>query len=269
MKINYKNTALNLLNKFDEEISIPEANVPMTEMENKRFGISVVQAIEKSADLFNKNIQYISQPFMEAYFKGKHKLANVFDKEELEKSGTFIWQGGSFTHTTFYYLKTWIQDGIWMADYSLVQFSKHAQNDFKALDVCISGDGETEKTFIWKGHYDNGFDHTHYFAFLVSFICFIKYVELETKIVLPKRKENHIGVKYVNETNRKIEILDSTWFTTIIRSEGFGVRGHFRFQVSGKERSERKLIWISDFEKTGYTRKAKILSEQPSHPESN
>lgn len=265
MKINYKNTALSLLDKWDEEINIPVGHVPMTKEQDRTFGKSVLEGLEKAGDMFKKKIQYISQPFYEAYLKGKSKLSGVFDKMEVDESGTFIWQAGSFTHTNFYYLKTNGTGDDWKADYMFIQFSKHAQNDFKSIDVCISGTHdeflkEHEKTFIWKGHYDNGCDHVHYFAFLVSFICFIKHVELETKIIKPESKEWHIGTKYLNETKSKIEVLDSTWFTTIVRSEGFNVRGHFRMQPCGQNLADRKLIWISDFEKTGYTRTAKKLN---------
>lgn len=258
MKINYKNTALNLLEKWDEEINVPDPHRPMTEEQKRGFGTSLLQQLEKSSHLFGEKVQYISHPFMEAYNKGKHKLVDVFDKEEVNESGTFIWQHGSFTHTTFYALKTWIDKGEWKADYIFIQFSKHAKNDFKSVDVSITGLGDEEKTFLWKGHHDEGCTHGHYFSFLVSFLCFIKHVELETKVIQPQKKEFHIGTKYVNETKKKIEVLDSTWFTTIVRSEGFDVRGHFRFQVMGKGRSDRKLIWIPGFEKTGYTRKAKL-----------
>lgn len=268
MKINYRNTALELLDSptpTEYEINVPESHVPMTEEEKRRFGLSVLDGLEKTGKtMFGSKIQYISQPFIEAYNLGKHKLAGIFDKEPMEEHGTFIWQAGSFTHTNFYYVNTKIIDGVWQADYMFIQFSKHAQNDFKSIDVCISGkeiDGKVEeKTFIWKGHYDNGFNHTHYFAFIVTFLVFIKHVELETKIVNANKKEVHIGTKYVNETKSNIEILDSTWFTTIVRSEGFDVRGHFRFQPFGPALQQRKLIWISDFEKHGYTRKAKILN---------
>jgi hypothetical protein len=262
MKINYKNTALNLLDKWDEEINLPEPHKPMTEEEKKKFGNSLLLGLEKSKELFGNNIQYISQPFIEAYQKGKHKLVDVFDKEPMEEAGTFIWQAGSFTHTNFYYLKTYGEGDEWNAEYMFVQFSKHAQNNFKSVDVCVTTNKDSDKTFIWKGHYEKGFDHTHYFAFLITFICFIKHVELETKIIKPESKEWHIGTKYLNETKNKIEILDSTWFTTIVRSEGFNVRGHFRMQPCGKDRAERKLIWISDFEKEGYTREARILNNQ-------
>lgn len=262
MKINYKNTALNLLEKWDEEVNLPEPHKPLTEDEKQAFGRSLLEGLESSSDLFKHNIRYISQPFYEAYLKGKHKLVDVFDKEEIEESGTFIWQAGSFTHTNFYYLKTTGTGEEWDAQYLFIQFSKHAKNDFKSIDVCVTTNKDSDKTFIWKGHYDNGFDHTHYFAFLVTFICFIKHVELETKIIKPQAKEWHIGTKYLNETKHKIEVLDSTWFTTIVRGEGFNVRGHFRMQPCGPNLSERKLIWISDFEKNGYTRTAKIINQQ-------
>lgn len=266
MKINYKNTALNILDKWDEEVNVPEGHRPMTQAEDLAFGRSILQGLERSGEMFRNKIQYISQPFYEAYLKGRHKLATVFDKEEIDQSGTWIWQAGQFTHTNFYYLKTHGTGDNWCADYMFIQFSKHSKNDFKSIDIFISGtcdenDKIHEKTFIWKGHNDNGCDHTHYFAFLVSFICFMKYCETETKIIKPNGRENHIGTKYVNETNSKIEIVDSTWFTTIVRSDGFNVRGHFRFQPCGAGLQSRKLIWISDFEKTGYTRTAKVLNQ--------
>lgn len=262
MKINYKNTALNLLDKWDEEINLPDGHRDMTEIERKQFGQSVLLSLESAKGMFGKNVKYISQPFIECYQKAKHKLVDVFDKEPIEESGTFIWQCGSFTHTNFYYVKTKIEDNEWKADYMFIQFSKCSKNEFKSIDVFVSSKDGVEKTFIWKGHYDLGFDHTHYFAFIVSFLCFIKHVDLETKVVNAKRKDFHIGQKYVNETNHNIEILDSTWFTTIVRSEAFKVGGHFRMQPCGKDLAERKLIWISPFEKNGYTKKAKILTSQ-------
>jgi hypothetical protein len=68
-----------------------------------------------------------------------------------------------------------------------------------------------------------------------------------------------IGLLDKNETKYAVEILDSTWFTTIIRSEGFRVGGHFRMEPYGPGMAQKKLIWIEPFEKTGYTRKARIL----------
>lgn len=259
MRINYKNTALSFLEKFDEEINIPTGHVPMTKEQDRAFGLSVMEGLRQSADLFKNNIQVVSEPFMEAYNKGKHKLADIFDKEEVCESGTLIWSFGSWTHTTFYSINTSGFNDDWKCEYLMIQFSKHSHNDFKSIDVCVSATEKEEKTFIWNEHYKNGFNNSYYMSFLVSFILFKKYVELETKMLPPNKKEKHVGIKYLNETKYNVEILDSTWFTTIVRSEGFEVSSHFRFQPCGRNMSDRKLVWIKSFEKTGYTRRAKIL----------
>ena len=47
------------------------------------------------------------------------------------------------------------------------------------------------------------------------------------------------------------------YYTTIIRSEGFGVKGHFRMQACGRNHREHRLVYIKPFEKKGYTRRAK------------
>jgi hypothetical protein len=82
---------------------------------------------------------------------------------------------------------------------------------------------------------------------------------IETKIVAKGKKIAHGRQEYFNKTALPVEILDSTWFTTIVRREGFQVSGHFRLQPVGPERSERKLIWIDRYEKGGYVRKAGLL----------
>jgi len=86
-----------------------------------------------------------------------------------------------------------------------------------------------------------------------------KYAEIETKeVAARKRVVDHSG-KYVNTTDLNVTYLDSKWFTTLVRSEGFNVRGHFRLQPFGEGLKERKLIGISDFLKQGYTSPARKL----------
>lgn len=67
--------------------------------------------------------------------------------------------------------------------------------------------------------------------------------------------------RYLNRMDTPVNILDSSFFTTIVRTEGFTVGGDVGFprkQRYGPERSLVKLIWIFPFSKNGYTRKAKI-----------
>ena len=98
---------------------------------------------------------------------------------------------------------------------------------------------------------------TYYYQLVILFELFRKYAKVETRILQPKSKAELFKCKYHNENDHSIEIMDSTWFTTLIKSDEFKVRGHFRLQPCGQAFNDKKLIWIKDFTKEGYTRKAK------------
>jgi hypothetical protein len=87
-------------------------------------------------------------------------------------------------------------------------------------------------------------------------IWFINNCEVDSKIVAPKQKYRDGGVKYFNESNSNFTVLNCNWFTDLIRNTPFTVKGHFRWQVHGEKHSKRKLIWVNEFEKSGYHRKA-------------
>jgi hypothetical protein len=94
------------------------------------------------------------------------------------------------------------------------------------------------------------------------YLAFYHFAEIEIKILSGENGGNRRvtlnNEKYVNDTAPAIEIIDSSWFTKIIRSGRFSVNGHFRLQPYGDNLNKRKLIWIDDYDKQGYTRKAKI-----------
>jgi hypothetical protein len=98
---------------------------------------------------------------------------------------------------------------------------------------------------------------TYYYQLVILFELFRKYAKVETRILQPKSKAELFKCKYHNDNDYSIEIMDSTWFTTLVKSDEFKVRGHFRLQPCGQAFAERKLVWIKDFTKEGYTRKAK------------
>lgn len=94
-------------------------------------------------------------------------------------------------------------------------------------------------------------------------LFFLQFAEVETKIVNNKNRKVKIGDdKVINRTEFQIEVIDSTYYTNIIRTESFNVTGHFRWQPFGQGRSLVKLIYIKDFEKEGYERKAKITQQE-------
>lgn len=66
--------------------------------------------------------------------------------------------------------------------------------------------------------------------------------------------------KAKNEAGINVIVLDSLWYTTICREEGFMVSGHFRLQPCKDSMGHwtRKVIYIAAYEKHGYHRQARI-----------
>jgi len=89
-------------------------------------------------------------------------------------------------------------------------------------------------------------------------LCFLYLTENDEVIVEPGRKTGtRKSGKIVNTLPFPLTIVDSRWNTTVIRTEGFPVSGHFRIQPCGPQMSQHKLIFIEPFQKNGYIRKAK------------
>ena len=99
--------------------------------------------------------------------------------------------------------------------------------------------------------------------YVMSFILFYNYTETDTKILngVDSGKQRRVKLndeKYLNSSHNQIEIIDSSYFTKIIRTGEFGVDGHFRVQRHGIGNNEAKIIFIENYKKKGYTRGAKI-----------
>jgi len=143
--------------------------------------------------------------------------------------------------------------------------------DYKILCYGFKRDGLTTFGYVNKENFFGGIganikdgkpfnDTKHLAEYLNSVLTtlyFINNCEIETKVLPPKQKHKINGEKHFNESKNDILILDCKWFTDLIRDTPFTVRGHLRWQPHGEKRSKRKLIWIDEFEKSGYSVKAK------------
>jgi len=267
MKINYKNTALGLLDKMDHyQFRISDDGGATTFDEKMALANSIIKIWPNLAERFNKKIQYVTEPFYNAWDKGSHKLASVLDKEPINESGVFVFKPtASETNTIFYSFETWGSGSEWEIDATILFFNNHTKSNKPSLAVVVQRRPGMpiggSRFYASKRGLDAGITPKSVLVDIYTMVLFLKYCELETKLVKAGKKENQIGVKYVNDTTHNIEILDSTWFTTIVKGDGFNVRGHFRFQPYGPGNTLRKLIWIADFEKEGYTRTAKVLNK--------
>jgi hypothetical protein len=212
---------------------------------------------------FKKEINVISKPFEYASLNAKTKLMPLFLDIMYNRADDFLLDG------TFL-----------ICDYVCMVYLKKEYNKEKELAFfifqntgapvgCLLTDlnGE-EYSWVTKASIFKSKEEKHkwinlFFIHVVLIGMFKTYASVETKILLPKQKIKNIGCKYKNETNLKLNFLDSKWFTNLVKSNEFLVSGHFRLQpkkINGKWTKE--LIWISEFKKTGYTAPARMLSRK-------
>jgi len=267
MKINYKNTALGLLTNVNEHsFRLVDDGGETTRYEKTRLGLSLVREWPKVKDGFASNVRYMSRSFYEAYEKSIPKLSAVLDAEPMIACGTLMFAPNkNETNTIFYDLVATGQGSNFSITGIIMLFTSQSDKDKPALAMLVNRLPEGGvKEYISKKARDFGTTDMTILADVYTLLLFIKYCEIETKVIDPKksRRETVAGQKYLNETDKRITILDSTWFTNLVVSGAFGVSGHLRWQPYGPGLKQKKLIWIDDYTKEGYTRKAKVLLNQ-------
>lgn len=280
MKINYKNTALGLIDdpdNFNFYFPDPDITPQFTSTELREFGMSLVKSVPALKLMIGDNIQYVSHSFFEAFQKAFPKLKTLFFNEEINDGGVLITGGhvNGYTHChTYYYAVTSVKNADGIMGYSLVfiDFSKHSKSDTHTMDVYLSiqtkpeDDSVITKSIIWNGYAQHGKDESYWEIFIIAFCLFKKYCEVETKVIEPKNRRAKVGgQKYLNETDKRITILDCTWFTNLVVSGAFMVGdetgGFLQWFYYGPSKKQKRLQWVMPYEKQGYTRKAKVLMQ--------
>lgn len=218
-----------------------------------------------NSDSFNKNIKVLSMPFAQAVLESGDKLisGDLIDKAFLENTaGTIIING-----RTICYSFEKINDSVTELIYFLFKKNPTEAPELRSfiymqLDASNSS-ANTQTYFAKSGIYQGNLELSIevYTKLLVATLNFIKYADIQVKMLPAKKITKEISCKYVNDTDSNIQFLDSTWFTTLIKSDSFKVRGHFRLQPKKKDGEwTKELIWIHDFVKTGYITPARKLN---------
>jgi len=198
-----------------------------------------------------KKVASVSSAFVDAAVKARKQLIPLIIKDIdagnlLDFSGTLLCGNGAYLYRICYAESK--ADII-----EVFQFHK---------DGCLYGYSSANGSYNYfrdKSEADDWMESKVFFILLVLY--FKKYAQVEIVESKARTKIHAHGCKYLNETDLDIEYLDSKWFTTLVNSKGFKVGGHFRLQPKKKEGEwTKELIWIEDFEKKGYNRKAGILN---------
>lgn len=227
---------------------------------------------------FLSELNVISDPFLKASQKAGPKLIDLYydslnsKKVDLNFRGTFIILGG-FAYLLRHEYKAEM-DHLYI---SLFWFDRNPSSGRAILLGCFNSNRYGERLYIdsnddwWMSKdYKRSFNINtpeeeikelgEILGRCIALKMFKSYADVETKELKPNSKTRGINCKYVNDTDLKITYLDSKWFTTLVKSDAFNVRGHFRLQPFGEGLKEHKLIWISEFTKSGYTAPARKLS---------
>lgn len=213
-------------------------------------------------DQFKKEINVISKPFQECAEKAEKKLLQLWgdilinDTSDFEVKGCYLY--GDFVYMIDYEVKKgeeeheisfymFDKDGIPLAYF--IDSDRYKIHQHGWISSCFNVENTPSSILGWiYGQV----------AKVVVFRMFKTYAEVETKILPPNSKIKDIKCKYVNDTKFQLTYLDSKWFTNLVKSDGFNVRGHFRLQPKKKDgKWTKELIWIDDFKKTGYTARAR------------
>jgi hypothetical protein len=212
------------------------------------------------APLFSTKIHYLTQPFYNAFKLAAPKLGETigFDMVNIgEEYGTYIMPGKDKRAVCYFILYS---EGVrhlcfFMFYNDTLYF--YGETVIKPKDTTPDPGIFWLSKALYKSQEEYIAEGSIGIAEIVTIINFIKYAEIEVKYLPANKRVKDISTKYVNETDSNIQVLDSTWFTTLVKSDAFKVRGHFRLQPYGPGLKEKKLIWINDFEKQGYVRNFK------------
>lgn len=208
----------------------------------------------------NNQIYSVTQPFIDAYEAAGDKLYNSNLWHDVEDDNIcFILPSKQATCLN---IRNRIKEGI--IEVKFVDFIEGnilaGHGVFLIIYNTETGSFTYNDLLTWTS--DNVGNLDKHILNCVIMTLFIKYAEVETKHLPAGQKIKGVDCKYVNETKMPVNILNSLWFTTLVKSDGFKVRGHFRLQPKKKNGEwTKELIWINDFMKTGYTSTAKKIKE--------
>jgi hypothetical protein len=258
MRLNYDNYPI--LEKLEKGIF---GKIGMTVSDSKLWPLHSPQMdmlrdnFKANIPYYKKSIKFIVKPLQEAIEDNRDKLLDLSLILNIgDAAGTIIIGDFQFC----YKIQSTAGDDQWL--YSIYVFNGY---NFIGL-VYNEHDGELDKKYFYASSLVTGNDNPtieergdagkRLFGLLLTAINFLKCAEIETKFLPPSRQIwDGPTCLYNNKSKYPIEIIDSTWFTTLVKSDGFKVRGHLRLQPYGEGMTKRKLVWINEFQKNGYTRR--------------
>lgn len=254
MKLSYRNYPV--LTMFDKKLCAGLNLEDNPENNSNKDVLQYANKCIKGGYLCDLPIYYVSNEFNDALIKNAIKLRDVVKKDielikELYEPGVVFFPEGD----VMIYCRN--EDG---SRRIFIVANKEGR-----VHNVFSG-GWNSRKYLVQDEHSKMCTNRRMLRYCLL-MAFKRFATVELEIIEPhKKQKSNIDKqgKIVNDTGVEVTLLDSRWFREIIRNEGFKVRGHFRLQPCKNEQGEwtHKFIYIEEFEKHGYHRRAKISVEQ-------
>ena len=216
---------------------------------------------------FIQDINIVSKSFADASTKAFHKLIDLWNDCVVNDISDFIVNGTYIIDNAVYMIHYETKQGSQSQSIALYVFDRYGMPRYLYIHNENGINGWISQQENIDSKEKNKIENIllNRLAQAIVLSMFKSYAEVETKTLFAKTKKKESDNKYVNDTDLNLTFIDSKWFTNIVKSEGFSVRGHFRLQPKKKNGEwTKELIWVNEFNKLGYTAPARKLSS--THP---
>lgn len=238
-----------------------DAKNPLAKAYTDAFGAEVL----KNPQRFSRRVEYVTKPFEAAVHSAALQISKLINDETAMEILQGLGSGALLIQDTVMAYQFGTIDkseAQWKQPFVVYYGDKQRLHNYIS-GYIPSGEPEVKLVITSPRLEDQAFNDAAITA--VSYIIVVQlfkaYTEIDTKVIQKGEKKKYGSVTYKNQINLPIQILDSHYFTNIIVEGGFTVTGHWRWQPVGEGRNGRTLIWIKEYEKKGYKRKAKKNAE--------
>lgn len=214
--------------------------------------LNVSNCFNDHKEFFKKKVQLLTAPVCRAINLSHDKLMKQELLEQIPNGSAGTYVKGKYTYC---YSLGNNDENVMFGFYENKMIFLIRASSIEARQITFFS--ETNYKIDFGDKYDYQIVAPYIMHEIFGIILFLRFAEIETKVLSAGQKVKEFNCKYVNDTKVNVEIVDSTWFTNLVKSDGFDVRGHFRLQAFGEGMKDRKMIWINPFHKSGYTAPAR------------
>lgn len=292
MKINYNTYPIleffdkNRLPKLNGKINWREEDIKLwnTDLGAARTAQYTVNEMYKGyiADRCGQNVYILMPKFQEAIAKSGNAFRNISRGVQLEKlfedccifAGDMVYVCYKLKKDTYFGRAFNTEDRP--NNYMTAIYCQGKGDDKKDRHVVYLGtlifSKENDKAYriemslmsTWMGLYAIDYkDNEQLIDAILGVLLFKHYAKVELDIVPGREKKMSIvaNEKVINETPKGVHIMDSDWYTTIYRTEGYDVKGHIRYY-----KVYDTITYVKPHQRKGYVRRAKVLDDPTAEP---